>query len=57
VAAYQQGVAVSRLGVAWTFNNRAWALATDPDPQRRNPARAVQLVEEAIQLAPNITAL
>jgi tetratricopeptide (TPR) repeat protein len=33
------------------LNNLAWILATDPDPQFRNGARAVQLAERAVELS------
>jgi WD40 repeat protein/serine/threonine protein kinase len=34
-------------------NNLAWLLATHPDPNLRNPGRAVELAKEAVALAPN----
>jgi eukaryotic-like serine/threonine-protein kinase len=35
-----------------SLHRAAWALATDPNPQLRNPAFAVELANEAVQLHP-----
>ena len=35
-----------------TLNNRAWRLATDPDPARRDVAEALRLAEEAVKAQP-----
>jgi serine/threonine protein kinase/tetratricopeptide (TPR) repeat protein len=35
------------------LNNLAWILATVPDPKLRETARAVEIAEKAVQLAPN----
>jgi tetratricopeptide (TPR) repeat protein len=37
------------------LNDRAWALATDPDAAERDPARAVRLAEELLALVPHDT--
>lgn len=34
------------------MNSLAWGLATDLDPSRRNPERAVELAREAVELVP-----
>jgi tetratricopeptide (TPR) repeat protein len=34
------------------LNNLAWLLATRPDPKNRDPAQAVQLAQQAVELAP-----
>jgi tetratricopeptide (TPR) repeat protein len=34
-------------------NNVAWYLATAPDPQFRDPARAVKLAKTSVEIAPN----
>lgn len=36
-----------------TLNNRAWRLATDPDPARRDVAEALRLAEEAVKAQPD----
>jgi tetratricopeptide (TPR) repeat protein len=36
------------------YNNVAWALATWPDPRRRDPAQAVAAAKKAVQLAPQV---
>jgi tetratricopeptide (TPR) repeat protein len=38
--------------LASALNSRAWTLATDPDPKKRDPGRAVKLAKEAVGLAP-----
>jgi predicted Zn-dependent protease len=38
-------------------NSVAWYLATDPDPDVRRPARAVELVQVAVKKAPNVAAV
>jgi tetratricopeptide (TPR) repeat protein len=43
---------VSGATLASEFNNWAWNLATDPDPQLRDPALAVELATKAVGLAP-----
>jgi eukaryotic-like serine/threonine-protein kinase len=41
-----------RRGLAMCHNNFSWALATGPDPNGRDPVRAVALAKKAISLAP-----
>jgi serine/threonine protein kinase/Flp pilus assembly protein TadD len=38
--------------LAFALNNLAWALASDPEPARRDPGRAVSLAKEAVDLQP-----
>jgi len=38
------------------FNDSAWLLATDPDPERRNPHRAVELAKKAVERSPDTAA-
>src|SRR5205823_3020364 len=38
--------------LAGEMNNLAWNLATDPDPQMRDPAHALELARKAVELAP-----
>ncbi len=38
---------------AMLLNNLAWAFATTPDRQFRNPTRAVELAAQAVELAPS----
>jgi tetratricopeptide (TPR) repeat protein len=33
------------------LNDRAWMLAADPDPEKRDPVRAVKLAKEAVTMA------
>jgi tetratricopeptide (TPR) repeat protein len=37
---------------AFSLNQLAWILATAPDPQHRDPRRAVELAKQAVELAP-----
>jgi tetratricopeptide (TPR) repeat protein/serine/threonine protein kinase len=41
-----------RATLAQELNNWAWTLATSPDPNSRDPKRAVELAKEAVQIAP-----
>jgi serine/threonine protein kinase/Flp pilus assembly protein TadD len=41
-----------RLRLANVLDRQAWALATDPAPEKRDPDRAIVLAKEAVQLAP-----
>ena len=46
----------ARLGLpnpAVFFNNSAWRLASDPNPDNRNPASALELAKLAVQRAPD----
>jgi superkiller protein 3 len=43
-------LASGNLGIA--LDSRAWALATDPEPTRRDPGRAVSLAKEAVERKP-----
>jgi uncharacterized protein HemY len=36
------------------LNHWAWVLATDPDPRKRDPGRAIELAKEAVGLGPNM---
>jgi Flp pilus assembly protein TadD len=38
--------------IAYSAYRSAWALATSAHPQERNPARAVELAQKAVELAP-----
>ena len=38
--------------LAWVLNKLAWPLATNPEPARRDPGRAVSLAKEAVELMP-----
>jgi serine/threonine protein kinase/Flp pilus assembly protein TadD len=38
--------------LALVVNKLAWSLATDPEPARRDPGRAVSLAKEAVELMP-----
>jgi tetratricopeptide (TPR) repeat protein len=40
----------NNLGLA--LNNLAWALATDPEPAKCDPGRAVKLAKEAVEISP-----
>ncbi len=44
------GITVS--GNTQEWNNRAWRLATDADPNQRDPAEAVRLAEQAVTAEP-----
>ncbi len=41
-----------RLRLASVLNSQAWALATDSNPEKCDPAKAVNLANEAVELAP-----
>jgi tetratricopeptide (TPR) repeat protein len=43
---------VAGLEAQWSLNDRAWVLATDLDPTKRDPTRAVALAQEAVALSP-----
>jgi serine/threonine protein kinase/Flp pilus assembly protein TadD len=45
-------VLLAQSNLAIALNNWAWALATNPDPKLRDPARAVELAREAVALKP-----
>jgi tetratricopeptide (TPR) repeat protein len=40
--------------LAAALNSRAWTLATNVDPQKRDPARATELAREALEIAPKV---
>jgi tetratricopeptide (TPR) repeat protein len=42
----------ARSRLASALNSRAWTLATDADPQKRDPGRAIKLASEAVELDP-----
>jgi Flp pilus assembly protein TadD len=42
----------ARNHLASALNRAAWMLATDADPQKREPGRALKLSKEAVELAP-----
>jgi superkiller protein 3 len=48
----EPGNAAARNLLVSAVNTRAWALATDPDPRKRDPARAVDLARKGVGLAP-----
>src|SRR5262249_43661708 len=48
----EPAAADARKQLTVTLNKRAWILATDPDPRKRDPGRAVKLAREAVGLAP-----
>src|SRR5206468_5246811 len=58
LAEYRQALEIdpkdagARDALAWGMNNLAWALATHPEPARRDPGRAVSLATEAVELKP-----
>ena len=43
----------ARRQLASRSNSTAWRLATDPDPSRRDPAKAVELAEQAASAEPD----
>ncbi len=44
--------AYARDELATHLNNQAWRLATHPEPERRDPVRAVTLAKDAVELKP-----
>src|SRR5262249_35326030 len=46
------GDLVPRHKQACEFNNQAWPLATNPEAKLRDPARAVELAQKAVDLCP-----
>jgi eukaryotic-like serine/threonine-protein kinase len=52
VAAYSEDIRSSPQGAGTAYNNLAWLLATCPDQQFRDPARAVALAHSAVEIEP-----
>ena len=44
----------ARKQLAGALNRRSWILATDPDPEKRDPDRAVKLATEVVELTPKV---
>ena len=47
-------IAGAREMLAWVLNKLAWPLATNPEPARHDPGRAVSLAKEAVELMPRM---
>ena len=52
IACYRQAIELNPKN-ALSHNGLAWLLATCPDPKFRDPKRAVELAQKAVELAPN----
>jgi serine/threonine protein kinase/tetratricopeptide (TPR) repeat protein len=46
--------AFARSQLVSALNRRSWMLATDPDSEKRDPDRAVQLATEVVELTPKV---